>query len=83
MLQAFLGQEGRESSMLTDSKSVGWEVKRAKSKGKLWSRKRKVILKSHFKSISRQREGFKIKAIVTIFKFLTNERCAINSNGYF
>lgn len=69
--------------MLKDSKSRGWEVRRAKRDESSESRKRGVMLKSLFKSISRQKKGHKIKDTASIFKSLTDERCMINTNGCF
>lgn len=58
-------------------------IRSAKRDGSSESRKRGVMFKSHFKSISRQKKGHKIKDTVRIFKYLIDERCIINTNGYF
>lgn len=83
MLWPFQGWERRGNSVLKESKSMAWEVRRAKRDGSSQSRERGVMFKSHFKSISRQKKGHKTKHTVSIFKYVIDERCMINTNGYF
>lgn len=61
LLWPFQGQESRGNSVLKDSKSRRWGVRRAKRDESSESRKRGIMLKSHLKSISRQKKGHKIK----------------------
>lgn len=64
------------------SKPMKWGIKKTKSNGMLWVKEKKspikVSFQIHFKSGERIENGGNC-----IFKYLTDERYVINTNGYF